>query len=152
RFELPPRNDQSLTADGQCALDEAISAVRASKAEIVLLCMPWSDSARYEGVRDRLRALPLPALLLPDRCARSILAQPMIELVSGFAIEFQRTPLTLFELAIKRVFDVAIASTLLITLSPLLVLVSILIKMSSAGPVIFRQHRRGFNGRPFTIY
>jgi exopolysaccharide biosynthesis polyprenyl glycosylphosphotransferase len=50
------------------------------------------------------------------------------------------------------VFDVVGSTGLLLLLSPLLLLVSAAIKLESRGPVIFRQHRKGFNGRPFTIY
>jgi undecaprenyl-phosphate galactose phosphotransferase/putative colanic acid biosynthesis UDP-glucose lipid carrier transferase len=52
----------------------------------------------------------------------------------------------------KRAFDLAIAGAMLVLLAPLLTLVSIAIKLNSSGPVIFRQHRKGFNGRKFTIY
>ena len=37
-------------------------------------------------------------------------------------------------------------------LLPLLVMVSIAVKMDSTGPVLFRQNRKGFNGREFKIY
>jgi undecaprenyl-phosphate galactose phosphotransferase/putative colanic acid biosynthesis UDP-glucose lipid carrier transferase len=130
----------------------AVTAARARQAEMVLLGLQWSDSVRYHAVRERLRVLPLPAFLLPDQSARSILAQPMVEMGSGFAVEFQRAPLGFLELAVKRTVDVVLATILLIFLSPLLAMVSILIKVTSAGPVIFRQHRRGFNGHTFTIY
>lgn len=48
--------------------------------------------------------------------------------------------------------DVAVAAGALVTLSPLLALVSAAIKLDSPGPVIFRQERLGLGGRSFTIY
>jgi undecaprenyl-phosphate galactose phosphotransferase/putative colanic acid biosynthesis UDP-glucose lipid carrier transferase len=45
-----------------------------------------------------------------------------------------------------------LAGALLIALAPLLVVVSVLIKLESPGPLIFRQRRKGFNGREFTIF
>jgi undecaprenyl-phosphate galactose phosphotransferase/putative colanic acid biosynthesis UDP-glucose lipid carrier transferase len=71
---------------------------------------------------------------------------------SEFAIEVQRPPLSAQELAAKRVFDVLLAGLIGLLLAPLLAATSVLIKMDSAGPVLFRQRRRGFNGRVFTIY
>ena len=41
---------------------------------------------------------------------------------------------------------------MLLCLSPMLAMTAAAIKLSSAGPAIFRQRRRGFNGRPFVIY
>jgi Undecaprenyl-phosphate glucose phosphotransferase len=53
---------------------------------------------------------------------------------------------------IKRIFDIVIASTALVVLSPLFILCTILIKIFSAGPVLFRQTRIGANNDEFEIY
>jgi lipopolysaccharide/colanic/teichoic acid biosynthesis glycosyltransferase len=53
--------------------------------------------------------------------------------------------------AVKRVFDIAFASTALLTMSPLLLLIAVAIKLSSRGPVLFRQERVGRNGQVFGI-
>lgn len=52
----------------------------------------------------------------------------------------------------KRSFDVISAFMALLLLMPLLLLVSLLIKLTMPGPVLFRQTRIGYGGRPFTIY
>ena len=54
-------------------------------------------------------------------------------------------------LLVKRAVDVVIASAVLLILSPLLLLVAILIKLDSRGPVFFRQKRVGLNGRTFVL-
>lgn len=56
------------------------------------------------------------------------------------------------QLKIKRLFDFVFSVFLLIFLSPLLLLVSVLVKLSSDGPVLFLQNRPGLNGTIFTIY
>jgi len=53
---------------------------------------------------------------------------------------------------LKRLLDVVLSASLLIVLAPLLLLIAVGVKMSSAGPVIFRQLRVGLNGRMFWIY
>ncbi len=52
----------------------------------------------------------------------------------------------------KRVIDVVLTLGIGICLSPLILLTAILIKVTSRGPVIFRQTRCGLNGRTFTLY
>jgi lipopolysaccharide/colanic/teichoic acid biosynthesis glycosyltransferase len=52
----------------------------------------------------------------------------------------------------KRVFDVIMAAVGLLLLTPLLLLVSLLIKLDSPGPVFFTQERMGRKFRPFRIY
>lgn len=52
----------------------------------------------------------------------------------------------------KRVFDFCFATAALITLSPVLLIICLLIKMESKGPAIFKQKRVGNNGKVFTFY
>ena len=53
---------------------------------------------------------------------------------------------------IKRLFDIICSFAALVILSPILLLVSILIKLESAGPVIFKQERVGLNNKKFKMY
>jgi exopolysaccharide biosynthesis polyprenyl glycosylphosphotransferase len=52
---------------------------------------------------------------------------------------------------LKRGFDLIGGTALLVTLSPLLLVIALAVKLSSPGPAIFRQTRLGANGRPFTL-
>src|SRR3954449_11320256 len=56
------------------------------------------------------------------------------------------------ELWAKSVLDAGLAALGLVVLSPLLILVTIAIRLDSTGPVLFRQIRAGLNGKPFRIY
>ena len=62
-----------------------------------------------------------------------------------------QSPLTPFNRAIKRAFDVAAAVVGLIVASPLFVIVPLAIKLDSRGPVLFRQTRHGFNNEPIRV-
>jgi exopolysaccharide biosynthesis polyprenyl glycosylphosphotransferase len=53
--------------------------------------------------------------------------------------------------ALKRAMDLVLAAGLLCVFSPLLLLIAILIRLDSPGPILFRQTRLGLNGRPFDI-
>jgi lipopolysaccharide/colanic/teichoic acid biosynthesis glycosyltransferase len=52
----------------------------------------------------------------------------------------------------KRIFDVAIATFAIVVLSPLICIIALAIKLSSRGPVVFKQQRCGMDNRPFIIY
>jgi lipopolysaccharide/colanic/teichoic acid biosynthesis glycosyltransferase len=54
-------------------------------------------------------------------------------------------------LLVKRAVDIFFASLMLITLAPLFAVISLAIKASSKGPVLFRQQRVGWYGKPFTF-
>jgi lipopolysaccharide/colanic/teichoic acid biosynthesis glycosyltransferase len=53
---------------------------------------------------------------------------------------------------LKRIFDIIIASVLLILLSPLMLLTSFLVRVFLGTPVFFKQHRPGLNEKPFLLY
>jgi undecaprenyl-phosphate galactose phosphotransferase/putative colanic acid biosynthesis UDP-glucose lipid carrier transferase len=67
------------------------------------------------------------------------------------AIEIQRAPLSAGQRFVKRAMDIFLASLALIFFLPLMLLTAIAIRLDSPGPVIFRQARKGFNGRQFVI-
>jgi lipopolysaccharide/colanic/teichoic acid biosynthesis glycosyltransferase len=52
----------------------------------------------------------------------------------------------------KRPFDVLVASMLLVLTAPVATMVALIVKVTSPGPILFRQERLGQNGRPFTLY
>lgn len=56
------------------------------------------------------------------------------------------------QIALKRAFDLVFSASLLIFLSPLLLLISLLIWLTMGRPILFRQPRIGYKGRIFTIY
>jgi undecaprenyl-phosphate galactose phosphotransferase/putative colanic acid biosynthesis UDP-glucose lipid carrier transferase len=133
-------------------VDGAIEAARLHNVQFVLLALNWSNEKRRALISERLQTLPVPVLLLPDDHIGRLLAQGIRQIGSELAVVVQRAPLSNSELAIKRTLDLVMAGTILIAAAPLLAVVSLLIKLDSPGPVIFRQRRKGFNGREFAIY
>ncbi len=57
-----------------------------------------------------------------------------------------------FQGRIKRLVDVVVSTAAIVVLSPLFVLLALLVKRSSAGPVFFEQERLGIDGQPFRFY
>jgi undecaprenyl-phosphate galactose phosphotransferase/putative colanic acid biosynthesis UDP-glucose lipid carrier transferase len=152
RFVLPGGERGGLTASDKAMIDRAIAYAQTSGVEEVLVLNPWGDPARLNGLRDRLRALPVPARLLPDRTIRALTNYSDTGAAQIMQLELQRAPLTLTERAMKRSMDITLATMGLVVLSPLLLLVAAAIRLESPGPALFRQQRVGFNRRAFMIY
>lgn len=53
--------------------------------------------------------------------------------------------------AVKRVFDIAFSSLILLLTLPLMLVTALAVKLESRGPVFYRQERVGLNGRPFQV-
>jgi Undecaprenyl-phosphate glucose phosphotransferase len=134
------------------AINTVIERARRSEAEEIVLVMPWARSSYFNVVSERLGTLPLPVRLLPDRFIRSIWKHATGRFRRPLSIEVQRAPLTRAEQWTKRLFDIAVSAVILILLVPVLLVVCIGVKLDTRGPAIFRQGRKGFNGKEFTIY
>jgi exopolysaccharide biosynthesis polyprenyl glycosylphosphotransferase len=67
-------------------------------------------------------------------------------------LTFSAAPYDEIRLLVKRLTDVAIATAGLVVLAPFMIMIALAIRLSSPGPVIFRQVRCGLNGRRFLFY
>jgi exopolysaccharide biosynthesis polyprenyl glycosylphosphotransferase len=67
-------------------------------------------------------------------------------------LTFVNIPYNSFALAIKKIMDISISIIMIICLSPVLFIISIMIKMTSKGPIVFKQNRVGLRGRQFSLY
>lgn len=85
-------------------------------------------------------------------------AEVQAEKAAVAAPEPKRTPGSISQMMVqplprwKRVIDIAGAGSLLLLLSPVILVTAAIIKLTSAGPIVFRQKRRGLGGRVFTIF
>jgi Undecaprenyl-phosphate glucose phosphotransferase len=153
RFTLLPYNANDSNLSFDCSgLDAAVERARETSAEEIVLALPWHDRTQLDLVRDRLRMSPLPVWLLPDQSVRSILSQPITSQEAVPAIALQRGPLTGSEQFFKRTFDIVVAGFVLLIMLPVILAAAAAIKLTSSGPIVFRQRRNGFNGQEFIIY
>jgi exopolysaccharide biosynthesis polyprenyl glycosylphosphotransferase len=67
-------------------------------------------------------------------------------------LTFINIPHNTFALAIKKIMDISISLFMIIVLSPVLLLIAILIKVTSPGPIVFKQARVGLRGRQFSLF
>jgi undecaprenyl-phosphate galactose phosphotransferase/putative colanic acid biosynthesis UDP-glucose lipid carrier transferase len=120
--------------------------------DYIFLLLKWNRPQLINNLVQMLRALPIPVHLLPDENVEIFLSARGGNIGTTFTVELQRAPLSHSEQALKRAFDIASAATILILLSPLMLLTALMIKLDSRGPALFRQKRTGFNGGVFSIY
>lgn len=79
-------------------------------------------------------------------------ARLLLEELEGIPLlTFTTTPAAPFPLFLKRLLDIVVSALLLLVLSPLLLLIAVVIRLTSAGPVLFRQTRCGLSQRRFTL-
>ncbi len=120
--------------------------------EVILAYMPsWQEElikcAMIRGTSDAVEIKVLPGFydaMVSDCQIERVEDIPLVRLTGNGA-----RPLFM---AIKRCFDIVFSITMLVVTAPLLLLAAIPIKVTSRGPVFFRQERVGSGGRVFCIY
>jgi Undecaprenyl-phosphate glucose phosphotransferase len=153
RFMLSSEDDPLARASADVSvINSAENFVRRNNCREVLLALPWEDSGRLEFILDHIKALPVTVRLLPDMRVRALTNYASSARQRVLAIEIQRAPLSAAERSVKRVMDVVIAILALVFFLPVMALTAIAIKLDSPGPVIFRQFRKGFNGKQFKMF
>jgi Undecaprenyl-phosphate glucose phosphotransferase len=148
-FVLPA--DQNDAQGRKKVIAQVISSVRGSNIEEVVVSADLDHWSELSGLLSQLRVLPLPINLVPVGSMSELFKLSSHTIGDTVTIELQHGPRTLMERVAKRAFDIAVAGTGLVVHLPLLLLTAVAIKLDSPGPIIFRQWRRGFNGRPFQI-
>jgi undecaprenyl-phosphate galactose phosphotransferase/putative colanic acid biosynthesis UDP-glucose lipid carrier transferase len=131
--------------------DVAIRIANEEPIESIVLLADWRDATFLAQAAAALRILPLSVHLLPDRRTARLINSGTTFIAGLPSAELQRAPLTRNERIAKRAFDISVSTAALLLLSPLIAIVTLLIKLDSHGPVFFRQTRNGFSGRPFRI-
>ena len=153
RFTLSREDDPLVRSSTDIRIINSVANfVRRHNCREILLALPWGDASRMEFVRDQIKTLPVAARLLPDMRVRSLTHFTSSARQRVLAIEIQRAPLGGAERFVKRVMDILVASLALILFLPVMALTAIAIKLDGPGPVIFRQQRKGFNGRQFIMF
>ena len=149
-FVLPAHKHNSQRREE--VVSQAIAYARGSDIEEIVVAADLVRWPELKPILSGLRVLPLPVTLIPVGAASEVLALPLRTIGDRVSIELQREPLTPTELAIKRAIDIVCATTGLIVLLPLLLIIAAAIKLDSPGPILFLQRRRGFNGKQFKIF
>jgi len=114
-----------------------------------VLAMPEMDAAGMLGLIERLADGYTSVLVIPDLFNLAHFGAPMRYLGGALGIEVRRQLLLRVPRAVKRVMDVVLTSIGLVLILPIMVCISVIIKLDSTGPVFHRQKRLGQDGVRF---
>jgi Undecaprenyl-phosphate glucose phosphotransferase len=123
----------------------------ASGIDIVFVCLSAHDESHAEKILAYLTTTMVEVKVVPAICEFMTL-RAEAEMYEGFPIiTLQGTPLYGWNIVMKRGMDLIGSLVALAITSPLLLLIAVLIKLSSPGPVLYRQTRMGLDGRAFEM-
>lgn len=132
--------------------DELIELVKRKEVRELWLALPMSREPTIHRIVTALKHEFVNIRFIPDVSSLTLLNQEVVDLLGVPAINLAASPLGDVRAWPKLVFDRMFALAALIVLAPLMLVIAMFVKLSSPGPVFFRQRRLGADGDTFEIY
>ena len=117
----------------------------------VIIALPMEDQPLVKALMERLALSTVDVKVVPDLYQYITLCGGLEEFGGLPIISLQGGPLHGWNLIAKRAFDILVALGVLLLTSPVMLLVAAVVKLTSHGPVLFRQERMGLDGETFHI-
>lgn len=133
-------------------LNELPDYIKQNHIEVIYLALPMAAQPHILALLDSLKDTTASIYFVPDIFITDLI-QGRFGSIGGMPIvAVCETPFTGVNGLIKRTSDVALSSFILLLLSPLMMALAIGVKLSSSGPVIFKQRRYGLDGKEILVY
>ncbi len=128
------------------------SYVRKQKIDEVWLALPMTEEAKILKLVDEFRNDLINIRFMPDVRTLALFEGSVMNLLGVPTINLATSPLPPKAVMQKDIFDRLFAAGALLAVSPILLACAIAVKLSSSGPVFFKQNRKGADGRVFSIF
>ena len=117
----------------------------------VIIALPLEQQAVVKQLMEQLALRTVDVKVVPDLYQYITLYGGLEEFGGLPIISLQSAPLDGWNLVAKRAFDVLFSLLALLLSAPVMALTALAVKLTSAGPVLYRQERMGLDGRTFGI-
>lgn len=118
----------------------------------VWIALPLRAESRMKELLHEIRFFTVNIKLIPDIFGFSLINHSMTEVADMPVVNISASPMDGVNRVVKRVEDSLIALAILIMVSPIMIVVSFLVKVTSPGPVFFKQERVSWNGQRFMMF
>ena len=129
--------------------DDLAQAVAAGGIDQVWIALPLRAEPRIRAILDSLQSETIEVRFVPDIYNFALLHHSVTEIAGLPVINLTESPLQGANVAIKALEDLVLSGLFLVATAPVMALVAAGVKLSSAGPVFYRQERVTWNGERF---
>jgi len=152
-FRSPDRVSPLLDADqftGHCR--DLADYVRTHGVGLVYIALPLANVPRLSALINALRDTTASVYFVPDAFAFDLIQGRVAEINGMPVLSVCDTPFHGTDAALKRTTDLIFGGCALLLALPAIILIAAAVKLSSPGPILFRQRRYGLNGEEITVY
>jgi putative colanic acid biosynthesis UDP-glucose lipid carrier transferase len=134
------------------AIDERLASdVAAGDIDQVWIALPLRADARIREILTMLREHPVEIRFVPDIYSFHLINHSMTEVAGLPVISLTETPMSGINRVVKAIEDYVLAAAFLVVVAPFMLIIAIGVKLSSKGPVFYRQERVTWNGERFQM-
>jgi exopolysaccharide biosynthesis polyprenyl glycosylphosphotransferase len=148
---------KSAVLDGQLpklgGIEHLAASIRELEIEEVIIAIETSEHNRLREILNILFDFNETVLvkIIPDMYDILLGTVKMNHVYGAVLIEIRQELMPKWQKMVKRLLDVSVSLTVLVLLAPVLLYILVRVRLSSPGPIFFRQERVGLNGKPFQI-
>ncbi len=133
-------------------LPDLAAFVKRRGIDVVFVALPVRHIRRVIQLLDELRDTTASVYYVPDLFAFDLIQSRTGEMFGIPVVALCETPFYGYRGVVKRITDIVLAATLLFVAAPLMLALAVLVRMSSPGPIIFKQRRYGLDGCEITVF
>jgi len=133
-------------------IDHLEKVIDENNVKQVVIALEKSEQSEMEKIIDRLSEKDVEIKILPDTLDILSGSVKTSNIFGAVLIDIHTGLMPVWQQNIKQVLDIMIAAIFLIILSPLFLYIAIRVSLSSKGPIIYKQERIGYKGKPFMMY
>ncbi len=131
------------------SLNKIISEKEVSE---IIICLSNKNSSRTSEILDLVSLENVHVRIVPDISQYALLGFEMEEFEGEPIVSVNQSPMVGWNAVLKRFTDILYSLAALLVFSPVLLIVSIIIKVTSKGPLLYKQERMGIDGQRFDMY
>lgn len=133
-------------------LEDLESLVDESRFDEIWIALPMEKHHLVKEITDRLAHHTVTIRFVPDMTNLRLINHSITNIAGYPMLNITESPMTFpLSFAVKWAEDRILSSLILVIISPLMLIIAIGVKLSSPGPVFYRQERIGWNGKPFSM-
>lgn len=140
-----------LNAEADVSADSVNADIARLKVDQVWIALPLKDEPLVQAIIAALSMSPVEFRYVPDLFGFRLFSHSVSEVAGLPVINLSSTPMEGFNRIVKGVEDRVLSALILLLISPLLLCIAIGVKLSSPGPVFFKQRRNGWGGKPIHV-
>jgi putative colanic acid biosynthesis UDP-glucose lipid carrier transferase len=134
------------------SFEEAVADAKIGKVDVLYIVLPMAAEYRIAKLLDELADATTEVHIIPNFFVYNLLHSRWHNVGSYLALSIYDTPFYGVGSIIKRMEDIILGSMILVIISIPMLIISMIIKLTSPGPVLFKQTRYGLNGQKVAVW